>query len=200
MHEELFAAGEMSCLSCHSTHKNEKEATEFDAGCGACHKDVEEVYRTSVHRLGRLRGDVAAATCADCHKGHHVLAASDTLSGTQSAGTSRRMCGSCHGEDAVITSDFVRLPISLPNYLASVHGKGWKEGKRTAVCTDCHGTHDLQNAQHAESSINRFRLADTCGKCHGDVAGGVPPDRSTARRSRWVSRTRRRARRVTTST
>jgi cytochrome b subunit of formate dehydrogenase len=81
-----------------------------------------------------------------------------------------RLCGSCHGKDAVITSDFVRLPISLPNYLASVHGKGWQEGKRTAVCTDCHGTHDLQNAQHAESSINRFRLADTCGKCHSAVA------------------------------
>lgn len=169
VHEGLFEAGEMSCLSCHSTHKNEKEAMEFDAGCGACHKEVEEVYRRSVHRLGRLRGDAAAATCADCHKGHHVLAATDTLSGTNPKNIPP-MCGSCHGQDAVITSDFVRLPISLPNYLASVHGKGWKEGKRTAVCTDCHGTHDLQNAQRAESSINRFRLADTCGKCHAEIA------------------------------
>ena len=169
VHEGLFEAGEMSCLSCHSTHKNEKEAMEFDAGCGACHKDVEEIYRRSVHRLGRLRGDTAAATCGDCHKGHHVLAAADTTSGTNPRNIPP-MCGSCHGENAVITSDFVRLPISLPNYLASVHGKGWKEGKRTAVCTDCHGTHDLQNAQHGESSINRFRLADTCAKCHGEVA------------------------------
>ena len=169
VHEGLFEVNEMSCLSCHSTHKNEKEAAEFDAGCGACHEDVEEIYRRSVHRLGRLRGDTAAATCVDCHRGHHVLASADTSSGTHPRNIPP-MCGSCHGENAVITSDFVRLPISLPNYLASVHGKGWKEGKRTAVCTDCHGTHDLQNAQHAESSINRFKLADTCGKCHGEVA------------------------------
>jgi predicted CXXCH cytochrome family protein len=170
VHDELFGAGVMSCLSCHSTHKNEQEAREFDAGCGACHKDVEEVYRTSVHRLGRLRGDVAAASCADCHSGHRVLAASDTSSASNPRNIPR-MCGSCHGEDAVVTSEYVRLPISLPNYLASVHGVGWTEGKRTAVCTDCHGTHDLQNAQHPESSINRFRLADTCGKCHDAIAG-----------------------------
>jgi len=169
IHEKLFGAGVMTCLSCHSTHKNEEEAKEFDAGCGACHKDVEEVYRTSVHRLGRLRGDVAAASCADCHSGHHILAASDTLSATHPRNIPH-MCGSCHGKDAVVTNEFVRLPISLPNYLASVHGIGWQQGKRTAVCTDCHGTHDLQNAQLAESSINRFRLADTCGKCHGTIA------------------------------
>jgi predicted CXXCH cytochrome family protein len=169
VHHGLFEIGEMNCLSCHSTHKDEEEAGEFDAGCGACHEEVEKIYRTSVHRMGRLRGDVAAATCADCHQGHHVLAASDTLSGTRRKNIPN-MCGTCHGADAVVTSDFVRLPISLPNYLASVHGVGWREGKTTAVCTDCHGTHDLQNAQHAESSINRYRLADTCGKCHEAVA------------------------------
>jgi cytochrome b subunit of formate dehydrogenase len=169
VHEGLFEAGVMNCLSCHSTHKDEVEAEAFDAGCGACHDDVEKIYRTSVHRLGRLRGDTAAAACADCHQGHHVLAASDTLSGT-SYRNIPYMCGECHGADAVVTSDYVRLPISLPNYLASVHGVGWRGGKKTAVCTDCHGTHDLQNAQQAESSINRFRLADTCGRCHGAVA------------------------------
>jgi cytochrome b subunit of formate dehydrogenase len=41
-----------------------------------------------------------------------------------------------------------------------------EEGKRTAVCTDCHGTHDLRTAQDPASTINRFRLASTCGKCH----------------------------------
>jgi cytochrome b subunit of formate dehydrogenase len=80
------------------------------------------------------------------------------------------LCGSCHGDDAVITSDYVILPISLPNYLESVHGTGWKEGKRTAVCTDCHGTHDLKTAQDSESSINRYHIAETCGQCHADAA------------------------------
>ena len=37
--------------------------------------------------------------------------------------------------------DYVRLPISLPNYLLSVHGAGWQAGLETATCADCHGSH-----------------------------------------------------------
>jgi formate dehydrogenase gamma subunit len=166
VHEDLFDAHVMNCLSCHSTHKDEEEVTEFDGGCGACHHEVEEEYRGSVHRLGRLRGDEGAATCADCHEGHHVLAAADSTSPI-SHFRIPYMCGECHGADAVVTSDYVRLPISLPNYLESVHGIGWRKGEHTAVCTDCHGTHNLRTAQDPSSMINRFHLAETCAACHG---------------------------------
>jgi formate dehydrogenase gamma subunit len=169
VHEALFDVHVMSCLSCHSTHKDEEEVTEFDAGCGACHSEVEEQYRGSVHRLGRLRGDEGAATCADCHEGHHVLAAADSTSPI-SHFRIPHMCGECHGAEAVVTSDYVRLPISLPNYLESVHGIGWRAGEHTAVCTDCHGTHDLRTAQDPNSMINRFRLAETCATCHAAEA------------------------------
>jgi cytochrome b subunit of formate dehydrogenase len=169
VHEDLFARGDMNCLSCHSTHKDEEDVGRYDAGCGACHLDVEEIYRGSVHRLGRLRGGTQAPSCADCHEGHHVLAMADTTAPTNPRNIPT-LCGSCHGNESVITSDYVRLPISLPNYLASVHGTGWQEHKKTAVCTDCHGTHDLRTAQDPESSINRFRLAETCGRCHMQIA------------------------------
>ncbi|MEJ2721819.1 MAG: cytochrome c3 family protein, partial [bacterium] len=169
VHEELFAVNVMNCLSCHSTHKDEAELEAFNAGCGACHEDDEKDYRVSVHRLGRLRGSAGAARCADCHHGHHVLAAADSTSPINHKNIPN-MCGKCHGSDAVVTSDYVRLPISLPNYLASIHGIGWKKGEHTAVCTDCHGTHKLLTAQDPESSINRFRLAETCSVCHGKQA------------------------------
>jgi formate dehydrogenase gamma subunit len=169
VHEDLFEADVMSCLSCHSTHKDEEEVGRFDAGCGACHEDIEEVYRSSVHRMGRLRGDEAAATCADCHEGHHVLAESDTTSAINFRNIPY-LCGECHGADAVVTSEYVRLPISLPNYLKSVHGVGWKEGKKTAVCTDCHGTHDLTTTHDPDSRINTFNIANTCGECHEEIA------------------------------
>ncbi|UCH84835.1 MAG: cytochrome c3 family protein, partial [Candidatus Latescibacterota bacterium] len=169
VHGELFDLSVMNCLSCHSTHKDEADVSAFDAGCGACHEDVEEEYRFSVHRMGRLRGSEGAATCADCHNGHHVLAASDTTSLINHKRIPY-MCGECHGSDAVVTSEYVRLPISLPNYLKSIHGIGWKKGEHTAVCTDCHGTHGLRTAQDPESSINRFRLAETCSACHSTEA------------------------------
>ena len=169
VHEDLFSTGQMNCISCHSTHKAEaSDGGDFDTGCGACHEEVEAIYRSSVHRLGRLRGDETAATCADCHEGHRIKTSADSTALTHHRNIPL-LCGSCHGEEAVITTDFVRLPISLPNYLASIHGEGWREGKSTAVCTDCHGTHDLMTAQDPTSSINRFRIAQTCGQCHAEI-------------------------------
>ncbi len=38
------------------------------------------------------------------------------------------------------------------------------------MCTDCHGDHDLYPASHPESSINKQKLAATCGKCHDEVS------------------------------
>jgi len=169
VHEDLLAAGEMNCLSCHSTHKDEEAVGRFDGGCGSCHDDVEETYRSSVHRFGRLHGNEGAATCANCHQGHHILAADDAASPIYPANIAQ-MCGQCHGAESVITRDFVRLPITLAHYEASVHGKAVESGYPAATCTDCHGVHDLQHAQHPESTIGHFKLADTCGQCHEQEA------------------------------
>ena len=117
---------------------------------------------SSVHRFGRLRGSEGAATCADCHGGHTVLAASDTTSATNPKNIPQT-CGKCHGAEAVITSDFVRLPITLPNYLNSVHGNGWKAGQEDG------GLHRLP--RHPRS-------ADGAGS---QVQGQPLPDRADLR-------------------
>jgi len=165
VHADLLAGGEMTCLSCHSTHKDEEAVGRFDGGCGSCHADVEATYRSSVHRFGRLHGNEGAATCADCHQGHRVLSADDPAAPINPVNIPA-MCGHCHGDEAVVAANFVRLPITLSRYQESVHGKADKSLVHAATCTDCHGVHDLQHAQHAESSINRFNLSRTCGKCH----------------------------------
>ncbi|NUM36393.1 MAG: cytochrome b/b6 domain-containing protein [Candidatus Brocadiae bacterium] len=164
-HEKLIEKGEMSCLSCHRSHqvKDAKESENY--GCGACHKKEEEAYRKSSHRMARLHGNTVAATCASCHSGHHILPAKNEQSPVH-AKHIPETCGKCHGDTPVITADYVRLPISIPRYNESVHGEGWKTGKRTAVCTDCHGTHDLQGGASLTSSIHKQNLANTCGKCH----------------------------------
>ncbi len=162
-----------ACVDCHAGPGDYEEIPHYDeytpVDCGACHWDVAELYNESVHSLSRLRGDIQAASCADCHGTHHVLAASDSTSPISRRGIPE-MCGSCHGERAVVTPDYVRLPINLPNYLESVHGVRWRMGLETAVCTDCHGTHALKSARDEDSSVNRFRQATTCGRCHSQVA------------------------------
>ncbi len=169
VHAELLADGDMTCLSCHSTHKDEEAVGRFDGGCGSCHEDVEETYRSSVHRFGRLHGNEGAATCADCHEGHHVLAADDPAASIHPVNIPHT-CGNCHGEETLVAGNYVRLPITLASYEESVHGKADKMTVHAATCTDCHGVHDLQHAQNAESTINHFNLSQTCGECHAEVA------------------------------
>lgn len=169
IHEQLIKSNKMNCLSCHRTHQVSDAQEKEDFGCGSCHDEIEKVYRSSAHRLARLRGNRVAATCGDCHNGHHVLTADDPKSQvnhTQIPFT----CGKCHTDKPVITSDFVRLPISLPSYIESIHGVGWKADKRTAVCSDCHGSHNLEAASSPTSTIHKENLAHTCGQCHREEA------------------------------
>jgi formate dehydrogenase gamma subunit len=176
VHADLMADGEMNCVSCHATHVAEGQPTDLDAGCAVCHEDEELDYRSSAHRLGRIRGE-HAASCADCHEGHTMLAAADTASSIHPRNIAAT-CAACHADAPVLTSDFVRLPLSVPSYLQSVHGLGYENGSfsngrwnsgRTATCTDCHGVHDLRSAEDRESSINHYNIAATCGRCHEDI-------------------------------
>ena len=56
------------------------------------------------------------------------------------------------------------------SYQASVHGKAIENGsKKAAVCTDCHGAHDILAANDQKSQIYKFNVPVTCGKCHADI-------------------------------
>ncbi len=170
VHEQLLAGGEMTCLSCHTTHQVLDKADEGGFGCGNCHAKVEADYRKSAHRLARLHGDKIAATCGDCHNGHHVVPVTDLTSPVHPC-QEPNTCGKCHGNESVITADYVRLPISLPRYIASIHGINWRVCMPTAVCSDCHGAHALITGSNPESTIHKTNLAVTCGRCHEKVAG-----------------------------
>jgi cytochrome b subunit of formate dehydrogenase len=168
IHGDLFADGDMSCTSCHAIHPRGAAPSEPLYACGNCHEDAETDYRTSVHRAGRGQ-DGGAATCASCHGSHHIVAVADSTSPVHPRNVPL-LCGGCHAKEAPITKDFVRLPVVVPAYLASVHGQGWQHGKKTAVCTDCHGAHDSRPASDPGSHINRHNVATTCGQCHDQIA------------------------------
>jgi cytochrome b subunit of formate dehydrogenase len=51
-----------------------------------------------------------------------------------------------------------------------VHGQAVARGvEAAAVCTDCHGAHDITSAANPKSPIFKFNVPSTCGKCHGTV-------------------------------
>ena len=169
IHGSLFDDGDMTCTSCHTIHARGNAPSAPLYACGNCHEDAEAQYRTSVHKAGR-KGNGGAATCGTCHGSHAIVAIADSTSPANPRNVPT-LCGGCHAKEAPITADYVRLPVSVPAYLASVHGQGWSEGKRTAVCTDCHGVHDSKPASDPTSHINHHNVAATCGKCHETIAG-----------------------------
>jgi len=56
-------------------------------------------------------------------------------------------------------------------YLTSGHGRKLREGDpRVAVCSDCHGPHEILAGSDPASRVYVTNIPRTCGGCHGDSA------------------------------
>src|SRR5215472_1473769 len=65
-----------TCASCHAdiTIRHPDDNVRARAvDCMRCHEKQSETYGASVHGLASARGELAAATCSDCHDGHTIL-------------------------------------------------------------------------------------------------------------------------------
>ncbi len=138
------------------------------ADCASCHEDVTTDYARSIHAQTSARWERAAPTCASCHGVHDMLPASDPRSPTHKSNESQ-LCGKCHGMNGLKDQEVhaLRLRELLPLRACQTHRSG--EPARAASCADCHGTHDLRGSADTESSIHRWRIPRTCGKCHPKV-------------------------------
>ena len=156
-----------SCVDCHSDVKaSMHQTTPEKVSCSRCHAQEQSAYERSLHAKTVQGGSGPSATCGDCHGSpHELLPASDPKSKV-SHGHVPATCGTCHGQK------FVMEPkgLSTQPYLAyqeSVHGRALHAGiSKAAVCTDCHGTHEILSASDSTSPIFRFNVPGTCGKCH----------------------------------
>jgi hypothetical protein len=125
---------DLDCADCHSSGGDYDDVPHFahytPVDCSVCHDDAAADYATSVHHAGRKRNG-GAATCTTCHGTHYVLAIADSTS-PANARNIPTLCGECHAQRPPVTADFVRLPVVVPGYLESVHGRGWLHGEPTA--------------------------------------------------------------------
>src|SRR5690348_3275492 len=159
-----------SCVDCHTDIKNSMhEATPAKVNCAQCHQDQQAIYDRSLHAKAIAAGNKNAASCVDCHGSpHDLLPASDANSKVNHANIPKT-CGTCHGQKFVMeTSGLSTQPFVA--YQGSVHGHAVAAGETgAAVCTDCHGSHEILAASDAKSSIFKFNVPTTCGKCHDAV-------------------------------
>jgi formate dehydrogenase gamma subunit len=93
-------------------------------------------------------------------------------------------CASCHADITAKHPDD-NVPAQPPNckschekqsesYGASVHGLALAKGRKdSATCSDCHDGHNIVPPTSPESPLYFSRLAQTCGRCHDQVAKEV---------------------------
>jgi len=166
VHGRMFA-----CVDCHKdvkslAHENPPEKV----SCAQCHADAATAYAHSTHAKASKTGKNPAATCEDCHgDAHQIEGGGDPKSPVNHANIPAT-CGRCHGQSFLMESNGESTQPYV-SYQASVHGRAVANGSQNAaVCTDCHGTHEILPANDSKSPISKFAVARTCGACHADVA------------------------------
>jgi nitrate/TMAO reductase-like tetraheme cytochrome c subunit len=165
--------GPLACTDCHADLAQaelphaEKLAP---VDCSSCHDDPVAAYRRSVHAQAREKGNVAAATCTDCHGKHDIRSSRDPSSRTYALNLPN-MCGACHGDAKIIKDGGIKIGDVFAKYHDSIHGKALEKSGLlvSAKCTDCHGNHEIRGKSDPQSTVYRANIPATCGKCHGGI-------------------------------
>lgn len=137
-----------------------------ESQCGTCHPEERVVYEASEHASEEV-------ACEDCHGGDPLARSVERAHGGDFSGLTDRlkipeMCAGCHADLAKMS------PFNLPVdqyaiYQTSQHGRAVASGEpRAAVCTDCHGVHDIRSPADPSSPAHPRNLSDTCARCHAD--------------------------------
>lgn len=134
--------------------------------CITCHQPEYELYKTSIHGVDVMnRKESEPPFCTDCHGSHYILPAEDERAWTNPANVPAT-CLNCHGE-ATIQQRFGLTKDVGGTFKESFHGMRSEIGsKSVAVCTSCHGAHDVFAAADPRSKVNAANVSKTCGTCH----------------------------------
>ena len=152
-------------------------AAEKPDTCVACH---QAVGGSMAKPLEDRKADVHAAkgiSCAACHGGDPGRMDMDSMAkakgfvGRPDRRDVPRLCARCHSDGAFMRRFNPALRTDqLAQYQTSIHGKRLAGGDiKVAVCTDCHGVHSILPANQVQSRVHPVRVAETCGRCHGDA-------------------------------
>lgn len=136
--------------------------------CGVCHSEVRVKYEQGVHKTEGI-------ACTSCHGGDpDALTVEGAHRGNFRGVPPRRLipalCASCHADIAKMR--VYNLPSNQYElYQTSQHGIRLAKGDEgVAVCTDCHGVHEIRPRDDPKSSVFGRNIPTTCGKCHGNAA------------------------------
>lgn len=149
--------------------------------CVACHSDMWDEVKGSVHSQQGIY-------CNKCHGGDPTQDDKDLAKGpgTGFIGVpdkkqTMELCGTCHSDVSTMNFFGTRTD-QLAQYKTSHHGKKLLEegNSKVAVCSDCHGYHEVLKVTDPNSSVYPGNLPKTCARCHGNEklmhSFGLPSD------------------------
>jgi len=170
---DKFKASIHSAFGCTDCHTDIKAFPHDPAPvkplCSSCHAGEQTAYDHGVHAKAASAGNTQVAKCQDCHGSVHELLPSSDPKSKVAHENIPQTCGACHGQKFVMASGGISAA-PFTSYQESVHGKAVAAGsEKAAVCTDCHGEHDILSAVDPKSPINKFNVPTTCAKCHNNI-------------------------------
>ncbi|MFA6455936.1 MAG: ammonia-forming cytochrome c nitrite reductase subunit c552 [Bacteroidota bacterium] len=165
-------------------YKGVPKGDAISEACATCHSDAERMKRygsklpvnqwsnlqTSAHGTLSTTGKEHIAQCITCHNAHGIVSVKNPTSPVYPLNVVKT-CTKCHSNASFMRTYNPSLPIDQgEKYKTSVHGvRNGKGDPKPAVCSSCHGSHDIRTSKDAKSSVYAINLPGTCSKCHSDA-------------------------------
>lgn len=139
-----------------------------DSSCVGCHKAQAALFASSAHAPAGL-------ACTDCHGGNPkdtepTAHGTDNFKRPDDKRAIAEMCAHCHS-DVRLMNPYGLPTDQLDRYKTSKHGEQLyaHNDQKVAVCTDCHGTHDILKVRSPQARTYPANIPQTCGRCHSDA-------------------------------
>ncbi|HST09608.1 MAG TPA: multiheme c-type cytochrome [Terriglobales bacterium] len=143
--------------------------------CVDCHAKLQGNLKVVVDQTAASVHGHKGMSCTTCHGGNaedeaRAKTPASGFRGHISRAQVTELCGACHADGAGIKAFNPSLRTDqLSLYHTSVHGAKRAQGdEHVAVCTDCHGAHDILAASDPRSPIHPTNVATTCRRCHSN--------------------------------
>lgn len=183
IHFNILLKGNLSapvCVDCHGAHainSGRKEKIQSARRCETCHESIYRTYALSVHGKSLLStNNQDVPVCSDCHRAHDIT----DPKMADFRNNIPQMCSNCHANEELMKRYGLSTAV-LQSYLEDFHGvtmSYYKKQKNSirhiAVCTDCHGIHDITRTKGPDASIVKANLVRRCRKCHADASEKFP--------------------------
>jgi cytochrome c3-like protein len=146
-----------TCYTCHNAIDNKQH-------------DISDQWKASVHGQNGIG-------CADCHGGDPTsdqvtvaMSPAKGFKGIPGRTDTVALCGTCHSD--VDRMRQYQIPTDeYSKYKSSVHGERLLNSgdTRVAICTDCHGTHDVKKASDPTAKVYPLNVPALCASCHSNA-------------------------------